>query len=282
VKISEIDMTPALAAKLLEKNTRNRKASRVRVTTLTAAIDRDEWVFDGNPIKIASSGIVLDGQHRLMAIAAGTRTVRVILIEGLDEDAQMVMDAGKPRSFADYLHIHGVQNSLNMAAAVRLVWNYQNDLFGPWHKDWFARPMPTNAQLWDVFKTRQVELELGVMQSSPVCRVVRMSRAVASGAWVVLGGIECDKCSPVGPDLDEFYEMLSMRKATEFDGIGLFIKTMNGKDRDKKSTLVAGYAQHVQFALLIKAWNAYREGRPVAQLKYTLGGARPEKFPTPH
>jgi len=34
-------------------------------------------------------------------------------------------------------------------------------------------------------------------------------------------------------------------------------------------------------ALVIKAWNAYRDGAPVRQLKYRIGGANPEKFPEP-
>jgi len=281
VKTSEILMTPADAATLLRQNTRNRKLVHQRVTALTAAIARGEWIPDGNPVKVSVTEVILDGQHRLAAVAAGDIAVPVVLMEGLPDEAQMVMDSGRARTFADYLTIRGIPNERTMASAVRFVWNYQSGIFG-WKKDWFARPMPTNQQLWDLFKRDREILEIGVNQASLVLRVVRTSRAVVSGAWVVLSQIECSRCGAVGPDLDEFYEALAMRKACNYDSVTSFIRLMNSKHRDEKSALTSGYSQHVQTALLIKAWNAYREGRPVATLRYTLGGAKPEPFPVPH
>jgi hypothetical protein len=35
-------------------------------------------------------------------------------------------------------------------------------------------------------------------------------------------------------------------------------------------------------AIMIKAWNAYRDGKRVTLLTYRPGGARPEAFPEPH
>lgn len=282
MEIREVLMTPADAAKLLEMNTRNRKLIRSRVTALTAAIERGEWVPDGNPIKISVNDVVLDGQHRLASIAGAEAPVKTWLATGLSDESQLVMDSGKPRTFGDYLHIKGIPNSLNAAATTRLLWSWDNGLFGAWSKDWFARPVPTNAQLWETFDKRHEDIELALKVSAPVLRVVRASRAVLSGGWIILGDVECGECSPVGPDLDEFYDQLAMRKVSEFDSITLFIRLLNGKDRDRKSALTSGYAQHVQLALLIKAWNAYRTGRPVATLRFSLGGKNRERFPLPH
>lgn len=33
-------------------------------------------------------------------------------------------------------------------------------------------------------------------------------------------------------------------------------------------------------ALVVKAWNAYRTGRPVTNLRWRSGGSSPEAFPT--
>lgn len=34
-------------------------------------------------------------------------------------------------------------------------------------------------------------------------------------------------------------------------------------------------------AVTIKAWNRYRSGDPVSQLRFRVGGANPESFPEP-
>ena len=48
----------------------------------------------------------------------------------------------------------------------------------------------------------------------------------------------------------------------------------------------SAYSQTVQMALLIKTWNAFREGKPIVALRWrrrpSTPGDRPERFPIPH
>ena len=97
--------------------------------------------------------------------------------------------------------------------------------------------------------------------------------------------IEQIKMTPALADLDDFYDQLAMRKVAEFDSVTLLIKLMNGKERAPGITGPSTYSQKVQTALLFKAWLAYREGRPIQTLRFSLGGKagmNRENFPVPH
>lgn len=284
MKIEEKILTPADAAKLLAGAGPNRKRVRSRVANLASAIKRGEWVPDGNPIRITDKGILLDGQHRCAAIVEADIAVPVILVTGLSADSRLVMDTGKARTFSDYLTIRNVANAVQIGATTTLLWNYEHGVF-TWRGDWFARPFPTLQQLWELYQQREDDIRLGSMQGQAVNRVVRISRSVVSGAWVILGDIECDRCGALPPDLDDFYDQLAMRKASGFDSVTLLIKLMNAKDRAPGIAGPSTYSQKVQLALLFKAWNYYREGRPVQALRFSLGGkagVNREAFPVPH
>lgn len=284
MKIEEKTLTPADAAKLLALEGPQRKRIRSRVANLASAIERGEWTPDGNPIRVSADGVLLDGQHRLAAIVEAGIAVPVVILTGLSAESQLVMDSGKARSFHDYLTIRGIGDAHQMAATTSLLWNYEHGIF-TWRGDWFGPPSPTHQQLWELFQKREEDIRLGSLQGKAVNRVVRISRSVVSAAWIVLGEVECSKCGPVPPDLDDFYDQMAMRKVADFDSVTLLIKLMNSKDRTPGMAGPSVYSQKVQLALLLKAWNYYREGRPIATLRFSLGGkagVNRENFPVPH
>jgi hypothetical protein len=283
LKIDEIVMTPADAARLLETNTRNRKLSRARAAAFTGIIERGEWELDGNPVKVDEDGLVIDGQHRLRGIAdADTSGVPVLLITGLPASSRKVVDCGKSRTFADYLEIEGVPNSQSIAAAVRGIWNYDNGLYD-WHGDWMKRPIPSIPQLWEAYGKRRTEIEEAVSHANRVIRVVRMARASAAVAWIVLGNVECDRCGPAAEDREDFYGQLVMQSSDPVsDGAMAFIRMMNRRGGQGEGVGRVSYTQTDQLALLFKAWNVYREGKPVKTLMWRRGGKGREQFPVPH
>src|SRR5262249_55285565 len=164
-------------------------------------------------IKVGDDGTVVDGQHRLRAIAdAAIEGVPVLLVTGLPASTRMVVDCGRSRSVAAYLEIKGVPNSLSMAATVRGVRAHENELYD-WRGDWFKRPVPSNLQLWELYEERRPGLEEAISRANQVIRVVRVARAAASTAWMVLGDVECTQCGPAREDLEEFFDQLAMRSA---------------------------------------------------------------------
>lgn len=268
MKITETLMTPADASKLLETNTSNRLLSPRRINALSACIARGEWIVDGNPIKVAEDGVLLDGQHRLAAIAQTKQAVPVVLATGLSRESQLVMDSGRSRSFADYLRIRGVGNISNVASAIRLLWMYEEGAMastGMWRT-----LSPTNQQLWDLYQHRGTEVEAGISVTRPVRRHVPIAASVATVCWMIFNRIDSDDC-------EDFCAQLGMQKTVDSSAVLALSRLLSNRERADTGTL----NQQIVMALMIKAWNAYRAGDEVQQLKWRRGGAAKEKFPEP-
>lgn len=292
VEVRLVFMTPAWAAAIMAATSGypERPLVRVRVARIRGAIGRGEWEFDASPVKISKAGRRIDGQHRLQAIAESEEIpgVWLLLALGLEEAAQLVMDAGKARTFQDYLTIQQVADARSKAAVTQLLWSWHCPGTEPpglfdWAGEWFSRPMATNQQLWTLFSARREQIEVAQAVSRRVLRSVRISGAVAGGAWCILSSLpDCAGYGPADEDAEEFFSQLTLDSAP-CAGVLKLQKLMNAPGRaEKKKALVASYAQRVQLALIIKAWNKYRDGDPSEQLKFTVGGAKPEKFPLPH
>jgi hypothetical protein len=103
---SFVIVTPALGEQLLEMNTHNRSCNRNYVLNLKLAIQSGEWMATNQGIAVSKTGVLLDGQHRLLALKdAGWPAVEILLITGLPDSAQAVIDQGKKRSIADALKL---------------------------------------------------------------------------------------------------------------------------------------------------------------------------------
>lgn len=116
-----VDVTPAIARRWLDSNTNNRKRSDHQVTRYAADMASGDWVFTGDPVRFHRSGTLIDGQHRLSAIASigdDGFSVPLLVIEGLGDDAQYAMDQGKKRTTGDQLSLTGMTGNTNSMAAL--------------------------------------------------------------------------------------------------------------------------------------------------------------------
>ncbi len=118
VVVSIREITPANAAKILDsKNTSNRNISKGKVAEYVNAMKNGEWLFNGDSIRISSDGILLDGQHRLTALAKSGINQHFVIIENMQKEVGLTIDVGKVRSGGDVLAMEaGV--GLNAAAAI--------------------------------------------------------------------------------------------------------------------------------------------------------------------
>jgi hypothetical protein len=78
------------------------------------------WKPNGETIKFTMDGVLLDGQHRLAAVALAGVGIETTVVWGLDPDCFDTIDSGRPRSAADMLAIQGIPNRFsNSRAAFR-------------------------------------------------------------------------------------------------------------------------------------------------------------------
>ncbi|MEN9717600.1 MAG: hypothetical protein RIQ99_478 [Pseudomonadota bacterium] len=109
-------ITPAIAHQMLKANTHNRTVSDNRVNQYVSDLVSGRWSVNGEAIKIASDGTLLDGQHRLLAVIKADTPLTTCVVRGLDIDHQNTMDIGRTRSVRDVLHINNVPNASTISS----------------------------------------------------------------------------------------------------------------------------------------------------------------------
>lgn len=104
-----VRVTPAMAKEFLKHNVINRKFRRSHYETLRQAFDRGEYVPTHQGIAFDTDGNLVDGQHRLTAIANQPEdfSVEILVVRGLEKGrAFTVIDTTQAkRSVADVLNV---------------------------------------------------------------------------------------------------------------------------------------------------------------------------------
>lgn len=94
-------VTPSMAEAWLKLNVGNRRSRRWWAEALAAAMRRGEWKATHQGIAFATSGKLIDGQHRLMAILKSGISQSMLVVHDVPDEAFSVMDIGVKRSISD-------------------------------------------------------------------------------------------------------------------------------------------------------------------------------------
>lgn len=246
----KIKITPKLAAELLENHEKivrtrggeklNRKINENRVTTYARDMEHGKWDLNGETIKIAANGRILDGQHRLFAAFDRDQTFDTFIVTGLAEESFYTIDIGRTRRPADFLVVNGVACGSTVAAAARLIIGYrQHDL-----KSTHLLPSHEIVE----FARANPRLSDSASKVHGSNKIVPLS---AAAAWHFL-------FSEVSPDqADQFCDELR-------DGIGLIkgspvlaLRERLIRNRASKAKLKARDV----FIIGIRSWNDFRSGK---------------------
>lgn len=267
-----VEITPKKAAALLKKNTGNRNVSERLVSRLKLSIERDEWVLNGEAIKIATNGTILDGQHRLHACVEAGKPFTTLLITGLPVEAQDTMDTGKSRNLGDILKIRKERSVHELAAIITAIiraekWGLQT----PFRNGGGSAYALTNREC------------LERLQAEPTLREVAQlgTRYRRAGLTGRMAGTLYYFLSKISPDDAHFFfeRLLSGADLPADSSILVLRRWLQTNSVEAKST--AWRNQYYVAAITIKAWNKFREGLPVKGLSFRAGGANPEPFPQP-
>jgi hypothetical protein len=256
-----IDITPAMAAEFLKRNTHNRSINKRYITDMARDMAAGDWVPNGEAFKIAKTGEVLDGQHRFMAcVMAGVTLEDMLLITGLDVSAQDTMDSGRKRTAADMFSIRSEENAPILAAGLRLaiLWSAGDRKFS-------GNYNPTKVEL-DQFLTGHPEIRRSVQQAAHLR--YKNKNTVASVnclAHFVFSGIDQDTA------VWFFASLATGANLDEFDPVNTLIRRLRN---DAADGVVKSPARVM--TLMTAAWNAKREGRELRKIQYVPGQNVPE------
>jgi hypothetical protein len=108
--LARVPVDSETARKMLERNIKNRRVRRNAVEYIKDQIVNGEWREDHpQPIVFSKSGRIIDGQHRLYAIAEldiSNNEALIIRVEtGADDGVREYIDTGVPRSLDDRVEL---------------------------------------------------------------------------------------------------------------------------------------------------------------------------------
>ncbi|NUS43740.1 MAG: hypothetical protein HOQ24_08655 [Mycobacteriaceae bacterium] len=254
----------------LQDNRNNRSVREPRVRQYRDDMTSGRWRYNGEAIKFAADGSLLDGQHRLHALAGTTDvTLPLLVVRGLPSDTQITMDQGAKRSPGDQLSLTGMsaKNTTIVAAALRVYMTWaEGSLAGE-----------NTIRHSDVSTTRVIEFaeaypELVTAAEQFTALAVRVKARPAVVCAVAVRLAEIDKTAAM-----EFLRLLDT-------GAGLptgspILALRDRLDLIKSHRIRTSDREFI--GLIVMAWNLWRKGRQVSKLQRPKGGWTPTNFPEP-
>jgi hypothetical protein len=137
------ELTPDVAAELLNRNSGNRLINQAKLSGYTADVAAGNWAENGEPIIISKCGQLNDGQHRCLAVVAAGKSIVTNFVFGVERETRTTVDQGFGRTVGGRLHMAGVPNANQAAAVAGYLWQY--DKYGLITKQTHRRP--TQAQV---------------------------------------------------------------------------------------------------------------------------------------
>lgn len=265
-----VTLSPAQCEKILkEQNVRNRDIRQGRIEHLAAIIDKGEWRLTGDAIVFDIDGVLLNGQHRLTAAVVANKPIEVVVLKNLPRINQDVMDDTLSRRLADAMKLRGETDVHRRGAGVnwsaRMVYceatgiaHYANNALRP--------SIPQLLRYYDEHS--------GLRQSSVDCRPIQRELKLRPGPLIALhyrlGMIDAEH-------RDVFFNQLRTGEMLERGSPILVFRRYCDRERDRYSAR----PDYCWVAVGVKAWNAWREGRPISTLSYNYGPLAREKWPLP-
>lgn len=270
LEYEEVVVTPEIAEEWLSTMGVNRRLNETHLQGLTLAMTEGRWHDDGTPIRFNDDGELIDGQHRLTAIASTDSTYTFMVVRGVQNSAMTTLDTGKSRTRGDVLTIHDpeLKDSVAVAATATIALRWVNGARGLHLRNAYVSN-DAIVRFYDLNKDT-------IIHANRVgARVARAMRGVTHQAMSLCAWL-FEQIDP--EDAAFFWERV-------IDGVGLeegspMLALRRYFDRESKSARANPNAS-IASAVTIKAWNAYREGKKIQVIGYRIGGASPERFPEP-
>lgn len=256
-------ITPRDAARYLKHNAKNRPQKPGVWRRLADAMRRGEWMLNGESIKFAMDGSLLDGQHRLLAVVESGVTIESLVIRGLPNEAQDTVDIGNKRTSGDILHLHGYSDQNNLAGALTYyhrILTRQVRASGPEYR------APTPQELLEILDENP-EIVQSISVGNSLRKRVRVRRSQFSALHYWLWTIDHE-------DANLFFDRLetgeNLQQGNPIYALRRWLEQTAAISKFANKTVV--------HAVTIKAWNAYRQNESMSLARWRAGI---EDFPEP-
>jgi hypothetical protein len=261
------------------------------------------WEMNGDTITIGAKGWVLDGKHRLTSLVLAAQewernpekypfwktapTLDTVLVFGINESAKVVntIGTGKQRSISDSIYASGLfadqdkkhisKMSKMLEHAVRLLWDRtgaKDDAYNPRisHSEAFdfVERHPTLVQC-----VRTVFLE--DVNEGSLSKYFSLGYLSGMMYLMATSGAEAKEYFEA---VDRHESMLTDEELPSYQTADQFIAALGRRDKDLSGLFACldkwieeGVTrQDMKLAALGKAWNSYKDGKPVTKVTVKL------------
>lgn len=249
-------ISPGMAQEFLLKNNNNRPLRKERVEHYLNQMRKGLWDVQNDDICFDWDGNLINGQHRLSAIVRLGKTVEMGVKFGLNPRAFTIIDSGATRSAGDSLSIVGLTNSNAKAAITKFYMQFRRGNFVD--RGGIVRTPFSITEVVVFAEENAKRLEEVYSFTTKIYKDFKPipSRYIGALYWI-LSDIDTEAANA-------FFELYGT-------GIGLTqrhpvyilrTKLMSDMNSIKK------YPTTDKLLWFIMAWNYYRQGRTVTQLRY--------------
>lgn len=260
-----VTVTPEMAGDWMARNIVNRPLRIPQVNKYVGMIERGEWVLNGETVKFDVKGNLVDGQHRLTAILELGASLPMLVVFGCGEKVFATLDQGKRRTVADMLALRNEAATSDLSSCLSWLWKYETDnLRNGRQSGW-----PTATQALDVLERNpHIRESIRFVMTGKLRHLA--GRQALAVAHYILNKID-------EGDTESFFEQLASGTNLAEDEPIYRLRERLMADRVAKNKM----PQHERIAIIFKAWNAWRVGRPVRNLSWRGRGEGSEAFPIP-
>lgn len=248
---------------------KNRRVYQAKVNQYARAMKSGRWrETAGDSLRFDTNGVLMDGQHRMWAVLEADGEIVFRVDRGLPPEDLYVIDTGRVRTLANFLQIDGEINAVLLGSSITLLMAYEQT--GICARSTLGI-LSSIQESMDFFHDHAPNIRSSVKLADPIRRLFR-----GGSKWAVLHYTFVN----IDPkDTEDFFQKL---KSGENLAVGDPIFALRRKLLDNVARPPSQGLPEMEYcALVIKAWNAYREGREVKMLVWHGGGASPQPFPKP-
>jgi len=257
---------PDQAKQILRLNTENfRKPDKTRVDSYAKEMLSGNWQINGDTIKI-NGRVLLDGQHRLMAIVKSKVSIQTIVVRGLETDGKTI-DRGKPRSISQWCSHNGIKNAKIIASSAKLCVAYEK---GMWGKKTIQANDIIDSEIFDFIENNNTGLQFCVRAAVRV-------KVVSGSMLAALLYVGCEARDPMENEMAAWFckALSTGENLTEEDSVlHLRNKLISQKPQSRMDAFM-------QRALLTIAWNNTVAGEPCSAFGFRLRLTGPAKQKAP-
>lgn len=259
-------ITADVARTYLGRNTMNRPIDKQKVAYYKMQMEEGRWKLGESAIVFAEDGTLLNGQHRLLALAEYGKPLQFIVVRNIDKETFSIMDTGKKRTSGDVLAIYGVPSARNISATIKkeisLIGKKTTiDAAGP-RGNSHNYSMISNDDILAIYKTNEDLYQEIYKTASRISaksgRLLRESDLAGIASYLII-----DLSKPFDKVFDFFSQVVSLTNAEKTPCELLRQRLLKDKTEDRSKI-----PPFVKQKLIIKAWNYYQKGFDAKILKY--------------